>query len=141
MSARCSCSRCSCRPPRCARWRWSWTRSHPRERSREIEQARTTDIADETTRQRLGQVTTARQTQKARGDRQRREQELADGHAELRYAAYVTVSARAGDPEALDRACAEVEHAAQQSRLRLERLYGEQDYAFTFGLPLCRGLS
>jgi hypothetical protein len=106
----------------------------------EIEQARTTDIADETTRQRLGQVTTARQSQKAQATA-RREQELADGHAELRYAAYVTVSARADDPEALDRACAEVEHAAQQCRLRLERLYGEQDYAFTFGLPLCRGLS
>ena len=98
----------------------------------EIEQARTTDIADETTRQRLGQVTTARQTQKAEATA-RREQELADGHAELRYAAYVTVSARADEPEALDRACAEVEHAAQQSRLRLERLYGEQDYAFTSG--------
>lgn len=106
----------------------------------EIEQARTTDIADETTRQRLGQVTTARQTQKADATA-RREQELADGHAELRYAGYVTVSARANDPEGLDRACAEVEHAAQQCRLRLERLYGEQDYAFTFGLPLCRGLS
>ena len=106
----------------------------------QVEQARTTDIADETTRQRLGQVTTARQMRKAEATA-RREQELADGHAELRYAAYVTVSARADDPEALDRACAEVEHAAQQSRLRLERLYGEQDYAFTFGLPLCRGLS
>jgi hypothetical protein len=106
----------------------------------EIEQARTTDIADETTRQRLGQVTTARQTQRAQATA-RREQELADGHAELRYAAYVTVSAPTGDPEGLDRACAEVEHAAQQCRLRLERLYGEQDYAFTFGLPLCRGLS
>jgi hypothetical protein len=106
----------------------------------DAEQARTTDIADETTRQRLGQVTTARHLQKAEATA-RRERELADGHAELRYAAYVTVSAPVDDPDALDRACAEVEHAAQQSRLRLERLYGEQDYAFTFGLPLCRGLS
>jgi hypothetical protein len=106
----------------------------------EVEQARTTDIADETTRQRLGQTTTARHAQKAQATA-RREQELADGHAELRYAAYVTVSAPIDDHEALDRGCAEVEHAAQQSRLRLERLYGEQDYAFTFGLPLCRGLS
>jgi hypothetical protein len=106
----------------------------------QVAQARTTDIADETTRQRLGQVTTARQMRRAQATA-RREQELADGHAELRYAAYVTVSAPAGDPEGLERACAEVEHAAQQSRLRLERLYGEQDHAFTFGLPLCRGLS
>jgi hypothetical protein len=106
----------------------------------EVEQARTTDIADETTRQRLGQTTTARHAQKAQATA-RREQELADGHAELRYAAYVTVSAPFDDEEGLDRGCAEVEHAAQQSRLRLERLYGEQDYALTFGLPLCRGLS
>ena len=106
----------------------------------EIEQARTTDIADETTRQRLGQTTTARHAQKAQATA-RREQELADGHAELRYAGYVTASAPVDDEEAFDRACAEIEHAAQQSRLRLERLYGEQDYAFTFGLPLCRGLS
>jgi hypothetical protein len=106
----------------------------------EVEQARTTDIADEATRQRLGQTTTARHAQKAQATA-RREQELADGHAELRYAAYVTVSAPVDDQQALDRGCAEVEHAAQQSRLRLERLYGEQDYAFTFGLPLCRGLS
>jgi hypothetical protein len=106
----------------------------------EVEQARTTDIADEATRQRLGQTTTARHAQKAQATA-RREQELADGHAELRYAAYVIVSAPIDDAEALDRGCAEVEHAAQQSRLRLERLYGEQDYAFTFGLPLCRGLS
>jgi hypothetical protein len=106
----------------------------------DAEQARTTDIADETTRQRLGQTTTARQIQKAEATA-RRERELADGHAELRYAAYVTVSAPITDPESLDRGCAEVEHAAQQSRLRLDRLYGEQDYAFTFGLPLCRGLS
>jgi hypothetical protein len=106
----------------------------------EVEHARTTDIADEATRQRLGQTTTARHAQKAQATA-RREQELADGHAELRYAAYVTVSASIDDEEALDQGCAEVEHAAQQSRLRLERLYGEQDYAFTFGLPLCRGLS
>jgi hypothetical protein len=50
----------------------------------------------------------------------------------------VTVSAP--DEEGLERACAEVEHAAQQARLELQRLYGEQDSAFTFTLPLGRGL-
>jgi hypothetical protein len=78
---------------------------------------------------------------KRRGSGSAKRPPLADGHAELRYAAYVTVSAPIGDEEALDRGCAEVEHAAQQARLRLERLYGEQDYSFTFGLPLCRGLA
>ena len=68
----------------------------------------------------------------------RREQELADGHASIRFAGYVTVSAR--DEAHLERSFVEVAHAAQQSRLELQRLYGEQDAAFTYTLPLCRGL-
>ena len=50
------------------------------------------------------------------------------------------VAASAIDHEALDRTCAEVEHAAQQARLELTRLYGQQADAFTHTLPLCRGL-
>jgi len=50
----------------------------------------------------------------------------------------VTVSAR--DEEELDRACAEVEHAAQQAHIEIERMYGQQATAFSFTLPLCRGL-
>ena len=69
----------------------------------------------------------------------RREDELADGHAEFRFAGYVTVSAP--DEEALERSCAEVEHAAQQARLELTRLYGQQAEGFTFTLPLARGLT
>jgi hypothetical protein len=104
---------------------------------RRVEAARTADIADEQTRARAGFVTTARR--RLQHDATvRREQELADGHAEFRFAGYVTVSAP--DPEALDRACAEVEHAAQQARLDLQRLYGQQPEAFTFTLPLARGL-
>ena len=38
------------------------------------------------------------------------------------------------------RDCAEVEHAAQMARLELLRLYGQQEQAFTYTLPLCRGL-
>lgn len=104
---------------------------------RRVEAARTTDIADEETRARTGFVTTARKRLQQEATI-RREQELADGHAEFRFAAYVTVSAP--DPEGLDRACAEVEHAAQQARLDLQRLYGQQAEAFTFTLPLGRGL-
>jgi hypothetical protein len=104
---------------------------------RKIEAARTTDVADEQTRQRQGFVTTARKRLQQDATA-RREQELADGHAEFRFAGYVTVSAP--DDDGLERACAEVEHAAQQARLELHRLYGEQESAFTFTLPLGRGL-
>ena len=104
---------------------------------RKVEAARTTDIADEQTRARQGFVTTARKRQQQDATI-RREEELADGHAEFRFAGYVTVSA--ADAEALERSCAEVEHAAQQARLELVRLYGQQAEGFTFTLPLARGL-
>jgi hypothetical protein len=104
---------------------------------REVEAARTTDIADRDLRGRMGFIETAR------GRRQtdavaRREEELADGHAAVRFAGYVTVSARSA--EELDRQCSEIEHAAQMARLELLRLYGQQEEAFTYTLPLCRGL-
>lgn len=104
---------------------------------RKVEAARTTDIADEQTRARTGFVTTARKRQQQDAT-MRREEELADGHAEFRFAGYVTVSAP--DEDALERSCAEVEHAAQQARLELVRLYGQQAEGFTFTLPLARGL-
>lgn len=104
---------------------------------RKVEAARTTDIADEQTRTRTGFVTTARKRLQQEAT-VRREQELANGHAEIRFAGYATVSAP--DEEALERSCAELEHAAQQARLELVRLYGQQAEAFTFTLPLGRGL-
>jgi len=104
---------------------------------REVEAARTTDIADRDLRGRMGFIETAR------GRRQteavaRREEELADGHAAVRFAGYVAVSARS--LEGLERHCSEIEHAGQMARLELLRLYGQQDEAFTYTLPLCRGL-
>ena len=67
-----------------------------------------------------------------------REEELAEGHAAVRFAGYVTVSARTLDE--LEHHCSEIEHAAQMSTLELLRLYGPQAAAFTYTLPLCRGL-
>ncbi len=104
---------------------------------REVEAARTTDLADRDLRGRMGFIETAR------GRRQsdavvRREEELADGHAAVRFAGYVTVSART--LEGLERHCSEIEHAAQMARLELLRLYGQQEEVFTYTLPLCRGL-
>jgi hypothetical protein len=68
----------------------------------------------------------------------RREQELADGHADVRFSGYITVTA--DNPEALAEACGEVEHAAGQSRLELQRCDGEQELTFSYTLPMGRGL-
>lgn len=104
---------------------------------RKAEAARTAEVADEMQRERQGFMTTARiRLRQQAADR--REEELADGHAEMRFAGYVTVSARS--EAELERIATEVEHAAALARLELQRLYGEQDAGFTFGLPLCRGL-
>jgi hypothetical protein len=105
--------------------------------TRDAEAAMTKDTAEEDFRTRRGFRLTARrrQQQQATADR---EDELAAGHAELRMAGFAAASAV--DDDALDRACAEVEHGAQQARLELARLYGQQPQAFTYTLPLCRGL-
>lgn len=104
---------------------------------RRAEAAQTAEVAEEINRNRQGFVSTARIRRRAQAA-SRREEELADGHAEMRWAGYVRTSARS--PEELERTESEVEHAAQLARLGLQRLYGEQDQGFTFTLPLCRGL-
>jgi hypothetical protein len=104
---------------------------------RDVEAAMTKDVAEEDFRARRGFRLTARKRQQQQATASR-EDELAAGHAELRMAGFVGASAI--DHEALDRTCADVEHAAQQARLELTRLYGQQADAFTHTLPLCRGL-
>jgi hypothetical protein len=104
---------------------------------REVESARTGDIADRELRHRMGFVETARRRRMADATSQR-EEELADGHAAVRFAGYITVSART--EEELERHCSEIEHAAQMARLEPLRLYGQQEESFTYTLPLCRGL-
>ncbi|HEX3975728.1 MAG TPA: SCO6880 family protein [Solirubrobacteraceae bacterium] len=105
--------------------------------TREVEAAITRDRADRELRARFGQSETARQRQVADATR-RREAELAAGHSEVRLSGFVTVTGR--DPDDLRRACAEVTEQAARARLELHRLYGQQADAFTFTLPLCRGL-
>jgi hypothetical protein len=110
----------------------------PTDRStREVEAAVTRDRADRELRRRFGQSETARQRQ-AQEATVRREAELAAGHSEVRLAGFVTVSGR--DREDLRRACAEVMEHAARARLELHRMYGQQADAFSFTLPLCRGL-
>ena len=109
----------------------------PERSTREVEAAITRDRADHELRSRFGQSETARQRQAAEATI-RREAELAAGHAEVRLSGFVTVSGR--DRDDLRRACSEVVEHAARARLELHRLYGEQADAFTFTLPLCRGL-
>lgn len=104
---------------------------------RRAEAARTAEVAEELQRERQGFLTTARIHRRQQAAA-RKEAELADGHAEMRFAGYVTVSGRSD--EELSRSIPEVEHAAALARLELQRLYGEQDAGFSFSLPLGRGL-
>ncbi|MGH2842010.1 MAG: SCO6880 family protein [Solirubrobacteraceae bacterium] len=109
----------------------------PDRSTREVEAAITRDRADNELRRRFGQSETARQRQ-AQEAAMRREAELAAGHAEVRLAGFVTVSGR--DEADLRAACAEVQQQAARSRLELRRMYGQQAEAFSFTLPLARGL-
>ncbi len=110
----------------------------PPERStRQVEAAVTRDRADRELRRRFGQSETARQRQAGEATA-RREVELAAGHSEVRLAGFVTVTGR--DPDDLRRACTEVHEHAARARIELHRMYGQQAQAFSFTLPLCRGL-
>lgn len=104
---------------------------------REVRSARTADLADAELRSRAGFLQSARRERESEGAA-RREAELADGHHEFRFSGYVTVSA--DDPEQLTAACAATEHTAQSARVELRRLFGRQAEAYTWTLPLARGL-
>jgi len=99
--------------------------------------AKTADFADEELRHKLGFLGTAKRRNQSEAVA-RREQELADGHADVRFSGWITVTA--DNLESLAEACGEVEHAAGQSRLELQRCDGEQDVCFSYTLPLGRGL-
>jgi len=104
---------------------------------RRAEMAQTMELTGEMERRRQGFMTTASDRRRAQAVT-RREEELADGFAEMRFAGFVTVSAR--DADELERASGEIEHAGQLARLEFQRMYGEQEAAFTNTLPMCRGL-
>jgi len=110
----------------------------PSRATRQVEQARTADIADSELRRRGGFLATARRARETELV-ERRETELADGHGSFRFSGYVTVTA-ASEPE-LDDACGATEQAAGQARLELRRLFGDQARAYTCTLPLGRGLA
>ena len=104
---------------------------------REVEAARVADASDEQVRQRAGFVSSVRR-RREQEQVVARERELADGHGDLRFSAYILVTG--SSTEELDAACAEVEQQAGLARLELCRLDGDHDVAFTYCLPLGRGL-
>ena len=104
---------------------------------RDVEAQVTRAEADQAVRARFGQAETARQ-QQAYGATRRREAELAAGYNEIRFAGFVTISAP--DVEQLHGVRAEVARDASRSHLELRPMYAQQEEAFTFTLPLCRGL-
>jgi hypothetical protein len=101
---------------------------------RQAETAQTMELAGEMERRRQGFMTTASDRRRAQAVT-RREEELADGFAEMRFAGFLTVSAPSS--EKLERANGEIEHAGQLARLEFQRMHGEQEAAFTNTLPLC----
>ena len=110
----------------------------PRRAVRQVEQARTADLADTELRRRGGFLATARRSREAQLVA-RREEELADGHASFRFSGYVTVTA--ATREQLAEGCQMTEEAAGQCRLELRRLFGDQERALACTLPLARGLA
>ena len=77
---------------------------------RRAEAARTAEVAEEMQRERQGFLTTA-QVRRRQQASARREEELADGHALLRWVGMVTVSDRSA--EELERSTSNVEHAGR----------------------------
>ena len=67
---------------------------------RQAERAATETATEQSLRARVGQRTSQRQSQRDRATG-RRERELAEGHAAVRYAAYVHRQRPAGGPDAL----------------------------------------
>ena len=110
----------------------------PGRAQRDLEAAQTAHISDEMLRAKHG-FRTSYKTHRQSEAIEHREREFADGHAEYRFSGYLTVSAPSLD--ALDAACGEVEQQARNCRLDVRRMDGEHDLAFTYTLPLGRGLS
>ena len=99
--------------------------------------ARTSEIADAEIRRRGGFLAD-RRAQRQREHTESREAELVDGHGSLRLSGFVAVSA--ADREDLERAVAETELAAAQTRLELRRLQGDHARGVVATLPLAAGL-
>jgi hypothetical protein len=111
--------------------------SAPLRALRRVEAARVDEETTSSLRERFGFRRTVRHQREA-DNVARAEAELNQGHQYMAISAYITVTAATAT--ALASACTEVEQQAALSRLDIRREYGTQDVAFTYTLPLCRGL-
>lgn len=105
---------------------------------RKVEHEQTARLSDDEIRTGAGYRTGARRRREAEA-LDRRENELADGHAENRYSGYVTVSG--SDLNEVEVAAATIEQVAYQCPVELRRLWGEQDSAFYCTMPMTKGLT
>lgn len=105
---------------------------------REVERANVSDEADLGFRARFGFRTTRRRERETE-QLTAREDELSHGAAVVRASVYVTVSAP--EAEALEQVQADAQIAAAEANIRLRSLVGQQDIAWTYTLPLARGLA
>jgi PrgI family protein len=105
--------------------------------SRAAHRARSSARSEADVRERHGFLSSAR-SERALLAAEQREQELVDGHRDVRFAGYVAVTARSL-PE-LEDACATTIYEAGRARLRLRPLHGEHWPALAAVLPLGRFL-
>jgi hypothetical protein len=105
---------------------------------KEVRRERFEHASDQINRDKRGQITDYATVQELE-DVNQRERELVSGHGELRYAAFVAVSAPTED--ALTAAVDEITNAAIESYCEVRTLWGEQATGFAAAaLPLCRGI-
>ena len=109
----------------------------PRQAQQRVVQQQVEDVATEDFKARRGFLVSRRE-QAEHASAERREAELVAGHGLYRYNVYVSVSGASA--EELEERCLRLEQGAARSMLELQRLAGQQAEAFTFTLPLGRGL-
>jgi hypothetical protein len=109
----------------------------PLKAMRQVEQARTTYLADQELRRKGGFLHTDKQRREHEALLQR-EQELGEGHAQFRFCGYATVSA--GSSDELSDARHRFEQAAGQAGIDCRKLYGRQLDALAYTIPLGEGL-
>jgi hypothetical protein len=106
---------------------------------RDASKRRVSDRVSAETRRKAQQITTSEQVDREEQS-DRGEREVTSGYSSWRYEAYVSASVPVGDEDALDDAVDQVESACTRSHLLPRRMYGQQERAFTYTLPLARGL-
>lgn len=105
---------------------------------KEVRRERFEYMSDQINRDKRGQITDYATTQELE-DVNLRERELVSGHGDLRFAAFIAVSAPTKD--ALNAAVDEITNAAIESCCEVRTLWGEQGTGFTAAaLPLARGI-